>query len=153
MRKQLLLVIGLWCAFAFSSCSSMYIPSMVNTPLLSEQGEIQGELSLTTNAVQLGVDYAITDHLAAMAQTNISYGNFTNAYDIYTSKDEDSTYSTSQIGENSITAIMNLALGITTCSTKTISKWKHLEVWASATPTMKTTTTLTCLKNTTQNIR
>ena len=91
MRKQLLLVIGLWCAFAFSSCSSMYIPSMVNTPLLSEQGEIQGELSLTTNAVQLGVDYAITDHLAAMAQTNISYGNFTNAYDIYTSKDEDST--------------------------------------------------------------
>ena len=85
------ILLGCITVYIFSSCSSMYIPSMVNTPLLSEQGEIQGELSLTTNAVQLGVDYAFTDHWAAMAQTNISYGNFTNAYDIYTSKDEDST--------------------------------------------------------------
>lgn len=91
MRKQWLCMIGACCVLALSSCSSMYIPSMVNAPLLAEQGDLQGELSLTTNAVQFGFDYAITDHLAAMAETNISYGNFTNAYDIYTSKDEDST--------------------------------------------------------------
>lgn len=91
MQKHWIIILQLSSMLAFASCSSMYIPSMVNAPLLSTQGEIQGEISLTTNAVQLGCDYAITDHIAAMAGTNISYGNFTNSYDIYTSKDEDST--------------------------------------------------------------
>ena len=91
MKKHLLFLIGICGAIAFTSCSSMYIPSMVNAPLLENKGEIQGEVSLSTNAIQLGGGYAITDHIAAMANVNISYGNFTNFYDIYTSKDADSS--------------------------------------------------------------
>lgn len=92
MRKSLLrIIVASICIVFFASCSSMYIPNMTQTPLLTEKGEIQAEVGLSTNAIQLGADYAITDHLAAMATTNISYGNFTNFYDIYTSKDKDSS--------------------------------------------------------------
>ncbi|MCQ2960367.1 MAG: hypothetical protein MJ198_09315 [Bacteroidales bacterium] len=88
MKKMFLFATIIYGGLFLSSCSSMYIPSMANAPLLGEQGEIQGELSLTTNAVQLGADYAITEHVAVMGETNISYGNFTDSYDIYTKKSE-----------------------------------------------------------------
>lgn len=91
MKNRFLLFVAILSLFVFSSCSSMYIPSMGNAPLLSEQGDIQAEVSLSTNAVQLCGAYAFSDHWAGMADVNISYGNFTNFYDIYTSKDEDST--------------------------------------------------------------
>lgn len=89
--KRISHIIGCICALALSSCSSMYIPSMGNAPLLNTQGDIQAEVSVTTNAVQLGGAYAISDHLAGMANMNISYGNISNSYDIYTTKNEDST--------------------------------------------------------------
>lgn len=91
MKIRLVQIVSIMSVFVLSSCSSMYIPSMGNAPLLEEQGEIQADVSLTTNAVQIGGAYAFTDHWAGLAGVNISYGNFTNFYDIYTSKDEDST--------------------------------------------------------------
>ncbi len=91
MKKLLLEIACITSAFVLASCSSMYIPSMGNAPLLDKKGDGLGELSLTTNAVQMSGDYAITDHLAAMGSVNISYGNFTDAYDIYTKKEIDST--------------------------------------------------------------
>lgn len=91
MKIRLTHLLVIVSSLVLSSCSSMYIPSMGNAPLLGEQGEIQAEVSLSTNAVQLGGAYAITEHWAGMAEINVSYGNFTNSYDIYTSKEEDST--------------------------------------------------------------
>ncbi len=89
--KRVLLFLSIGFAALLTSCSSMYIPSAGNTPLLSEKNELQAEASLTTNSLQLSADVAFTDHIAGMANMNFSYGNFTNYYDIYTSKDKDSS--------------------------------------------------------------
>ncbi len=91
MTKQLLLFSMVGIMAIFTSCSSMYIPSMGIAPLLKEQGEIVGEANISTNALQLGSSYAITNHIAGMANMNLSMGNFSNNYDIYTSKDKDSS--------------------------------------------------------------
>ncbi|MCQ2607367.1 MAG: hypothetical protein MJ197_01590 [Bacteroidales bacterium] len=89
--KRLVFVASIGIASLLASCSSMYIPSAGNTPLLSKKGELQAEASLTTNSLQLSADIAYSDHIAAMGNMNFSYGNFTNYYDIYTSKDKDSS--------------------------------------------------------------
>jgi len=89
--KRLLFFVSIGLATFLASCSSMYIPSAGNVPLLSDKGELQAEASLTTNSLQLSGDYAFSNHIAGMANMNFSYGNFSNSYDIYTSKDKDSS--------------------------------------------------------------
>jgi hypothetical protein len=69
-----------------SSCSSMYIPSSTNIPLLSDKGEIQGELTAGTTSLHLSGDYAFSKKYAIMVNGSISYGNFTNRYDFLTDK-------------------------------------------------------------------
>jgi hypothetical protein len=75
------------CTCLISSCSSMYIPSTTNIPLLSGKGETQCEISASTNSLHLSGDYAFSDKFAFMANGSLSYGNFSNNYDIFTSKD------------------------------------------------------------------
>ena len=53
--------------FAFSSCSSIYIPNVPNTPMLSKVGELHagGHISLKGNA-SVNTAYALTDHVGVL---------------------------------------------------------------------------------------
>lgn len=55
------------------SCKPVYIPNAVNIPYLSEKGQINGGLHTGTSGIDLQGAYAITDHVAVMA--NGSYAN------------------------------------------------------------------------------
>jgi hypothetical protein len=69
------------------SCASMYIPSSANIPLLESEGEKQVELTASTTSLNLSGDYAFSEKYACMFNGSVSYGNFTNYYDIFTPKE------------------------------------------------------------------
>lgn len=69
-----------------ASCSSMYIPSNINVPLLDSAGEASIEYTMSTNSLHLSTDYAISDKYATILDGSLSYGNFSNYYDIFTDK-------------------------------------------------------------------
>ncbi|MCD4832284.1 MAG: hypothetical protein K8R31_00685 [Bacteroidales bacterium] len=60
----------------FSSCSPEYIPNMVNSPMLSNQGEFQATIATGTSNFDAQTAFAITDNIGIMV--NGSYGNNTN---------------------------------------------------------------------------
>lgn len=66
MKKYLRFVVPALALFA-SSCSSVYMPNVPNTPMLSKQGEFSGggHISLKGNASINGA-YAITNHIGAL---------------------------------------------------------------------------------------
>jgi hypothetical protein len=64
----------------------MYIPAVRSIPLLDRQGEFQGEAGVSTNSAYLNGSYAFSDNIAASVSGNLSYGNFTEYYDIFTYK-------------------------------------------------------------------
>ncbi len=59
-----------------SSCSPEYIPNMVNSPMLSNQGELQATVATGTSNFDAQTAFAITDNIGIMV--NGSYGNETN---------------------------------------------------------------------------
>ncbi|MCK5171138.1 MAG: hypothetical protein KAQ75_14765 [Bacteroidales bacterium] len=67
----LISIIGL-----LSSCSPEYIPNMVNSPMLSNQGEFQATIATGTSNFDVQTAFAITDNIGIMV--NGSYGNNTN---------------------------------------------------------------------------
>ena len=79
----------------------MYIPSQVNTPLLSEKGEVQAEVTMGSNSVHASASYAATDHLALTVNGSMSYYTFSRAYDIFTLENSESEalYPTREYGE------------------------------------------------------
>ncbi|MEA2105370.1 MAG: hypothetical protein U9P82_01395 [Bacteroidota bacterium] len=75
-NKQLqLLLLVLPLGFLFS-CSPEYIPNMANSPMFSNQGELQATVATGTSNFDAQTAYAITDHIGIMV--NGSYGNETN---------------------------------------------------------------------------
>ena len=78
-------------ATLLQSCSSMYIPSVRSIPLLEQAGEFQGEAGVSTNSVYANGSYAFSDKFAATVSGNLSYGNFTDSYDVFTNKNKTST--------------------------------------------------------------
>ncbi|MGC9374354.1 MAG: hypothetical protein ACP5DQ_04855 [Bacteroidales bacterium] len=71
--QLLLLVLPL--GFLYS-CSPEYIPNMANSPMFSNQGELQATVATGTSNFDAQTAYAITDHIGIMV--NGSYGNETN---------------------------------------------------------------------------
>lgn len=70
-RKQWLsLILGL---ILFNACSYSYVPHVVNTPLFTEQGELQLALHASTGT-DLQLAYSFSDHWGLMA--NASYADF-----------------------------------------------------------------------------
>jgi hypothetical protein len=69
-KKYLLL--GFSIILVFSSCSSIYMPNVPNTPMLASKGEFHGggHLSLKGN-LSLNSAYAISDHIGIMANGSI----------------------------------------------------------------------------------
>ena len=57
-------------------CAPVYIPTVLNTPLLSEEGEFQASLNTGASGFDPQFAYAITDHLGVML--NGSFVNRTN---------------------------------------------------------------------------
>jgi hypothetical protein len=55
-------------------------------PLFDKEGEFQGELGASTNSLYIDASYAFTDKIAASINGNVSYGIFSNRYDLFTSK-------------------------------------------------------------------
>lgn len=66
----------------FYGCAPVYIPTVVNTPLLSEQGEFQATLNTGVSGFDPQFAYAITNHLGVMlngsyvSRTNDTLSNF-----------------------------------------------------------------------------
>lgn len=67
----------------FSSCASLYIPPMVNAPLLKEKNETQLELSVSPNSIYASADYAFSEQYGIMINGNLSYGNVCDENDIF----------------------------------------------------------------------
>ena len=65
----------------------MYIPAVRSIPLLEKKSEFQGEAGISTNSIYANGSYAFTDDVAVSINGNLSYGNFTNRYDLFTHKD------------------------------------------------------------------
>jgi len=65
MNKNLFIAFGL--LLIFSSCSSLYMPNVPNTPMLSEQGELHasGHISLKGNA-SLNTAYAVSSNFGVI---------------------------------------------------------------------------------------
>lgn len=75
MQKIHLLFAALFFALILSSCSSIYMPGVPNTPMLTTKGEFAGgaHISLRGN-INLNSAYAVTDNLAAM----VNFGSVNN---------------------------------------------------------------------------
>ena len=59
-----------------TSCSPEYVPNMVNSPMLSNQGEFQASVATGTSNFDAQTAFAITDNIGIMV--NGSFGNETN---------------------------------------------------------------------------
>jgi hypothetical protein len=60
----------------FHSCAPAYIPNTINTPMLSNKGELQVALNSGVSGFDPQVSFAISDHVGIMA--NASFDNQTN---------------------------------------------------------------------------
>ncbi len=74
IRFYLLLTLSIM--LGFFGCAPVYIPNVVNTPMLSNQGELQGAIYTGVSGFDPQFAYAITDHLGVML--NGSFSNKTN---------------------------------------------------------------------------
>jgi hypothetical protein len=65
---RLTLILFAFCSLLFASCSSVYMPNVPNTPMLSANGELHasGHVSLKGN-VSLNTAYAVSDHIGVLA--------------------------------------------------------------------------------------
>ncbi len=59
--------------FLLASCSPAYVPSVVNSPLLNNQGQIQGRISSGTSGYDIQTAGALTDNIGVMVN-----GSFVN---------------------------------------------------------------------------
>jgi len=73
--KKITQVLSYFLFVLLFACSPEYIPNMINTPMLSNKGEIQGNIAAGINTIDGQMAIAITDNFAVM--TNASYYNRT----------------------------------------------------------------------------
>ncbi|GAA4315195.1 hypothetical protein [Nibribacter koreensis] len=67
MKKQLLKAAGLFLAIGASSCSSVYMPNVPNTPMLTSQGELSTSAHITLKGnASFNSAYAVTDHVGVL---------------------------------------------------------------------------------------
>lgn len=78
MNKLTLLILTI----ILSSCSTMYIPSAPNIPLLSKEHESNISLGTGTNSVSLSGAHAVNSKYAVILNSAVSYGNFTSFNDL-----------------------------------------------------------------------
>ncbi|MDR0811156.1 MAG: hypothetical protein LBN23_02620 [Paludibacter sp.] len=87
MKRKIIVIVLLSVVIqVFSSCSSMYIASVKNIPLFDKKNEGQIEAGISTNSIYATGSYAVTDEYALAVNGSLSYGNFSDRYDIFTKK-------------------------------------------------------------------
>ncbi len=64
------------------SCTSMYVPTPANIPLLENKKDFHCEIGVNTNSFALNGAYALTSKYAFILNTSASYGNFFEFYDL-----------------------------------------------------------------------
>lgn len=97
--KPLIIFLIVSFTIIFTSCTTVYIPNEINTPLFTDKNEFRGGLSYGISGVNLQLAYSATNHLGIMA--NGSYINF--------SKPESSIYQ--RYGELGIGYFRKINLG------------------------------------------
>ena len=70
------------CLPLFTGCATMYIPSPKNIPLFEEKGEVQVETGVTANSIFATGNYAFSEKYAVIANGSLSFGNFSEIYDL-----------------------------------------------------------------------
>ncbi|WP_219921500.1 hypothetical protein [Rufibacter sp. XAAS-G3-1] len=67
MRKSFLRVVGFMVGLGATGCSSVYMPNVPNTPMLTSKGELStsGHITLKGNA-SFNSAYAVTDHVGVL---------------------------------------------------------------------------------------
>lgn len=63
-------VFALSCVTFLSSCSMMYMPNTINTPLFGEKGDLEVAAYTALNGYDVQAAYAPTDHIGVMLNTN-----------------------------------------------------------------------------------
>jgi len=87
MKRYIIILLAI--PIVLQSCSSMYIPATRSIPLFEKKGEFQAEAGISTNSIYANSSYAFTDNFAASINGNLSYGNFSNRYDLFTHKKDE----------------------------------------------------------------
>jgi len=73
MRKNVIFFIAI--IIAINSCAPAYVPNVINTPLLSNKGEIQAAIHTGVSGTDPQLAYALTDNIGVML--NGSFANRT----------------------------------------------------------------------------
>ena len=63
-----------WLVSSMTGCISTYLPNAVNTPLLSEAGEVSADLQGSLNGYNIAAAYAVTDHVGVMVANQFRIG-------------------------------------------------------------------------------
>jgi hypothetical protein len=66
-----------------TSCAPAYVPNVINTPMLSNQGEFQAGIYSGTSGFDLLLSYALTDHLGIMANGSFQNTNEENTVEYH----------------------------------------------------------------------
>lgn len=83
MKKNYTILLVIIIPIIISSCSTMYIPSNTNTPLLAEKGEKQIDLSTSWTGMHLSGNFAFYENYFIALNGNYSFGNFLNYHDYW----------------------------------------------------------------------
>lgn len=75
MRSQLKNLPLIFMFFSVGACAPAYVPNVVNSPMLSNKGEIQAALHYGSAGFDAQAAYAISNHIGIIA--NGSFANFT----------------------------------------------------------------------------
>lgn len=68
--------------YLLSGCTTLYIPSPKNIPLLEEKGEVQVEVGVSTNSIFATGSYAFSEKYAFIANSAFSFYNFSDFSDL-----------------------------------------------------------------------
>ncbi|MCL2328698.1 MAG: hypothetical protein FWC39_09350 [Bacteroidetes bacterium] len=85
MRRLLYLLL---ISVLMQSCAATFIPATQSVPLFEEKGEYHFEAGASTNSLYANAATALTNYLGVSVGGNVSYGNFSNRYDIFTLKND-----------------------------------------------------------------
>lgn len=75
MKRYILGIASGICIMLVTSCTPVYIPNVVNMPLLNETGEIQASVHTAVGGIDVQTAAAITDRLGMMVNANFQDKN------------------------------------------------------------------------------
>lgn len=65
------------------SCAPVYVPNVINAPMLSEKGEMDAGINLGTSGFDAQFSFAVADNLAIMANGSVAHNDSTETSDSF----------------------------------------------------------------------